>query len=116
VDLQGATLLASRSGRAWAAPEFGRFLAWADAQDPDLAMGWRLLVATGMRQGEAPALRSGEVDVDAGRLAVRRSVGVATAMGAGERLVEARPRRGGLGVVELDAGTVTASAEASSPS
>jgi hypothetical protein len=27
--------------QAWTAPELGRFLRWADAQDPDLAMGWR---------------------------------------------------------------------------
>src|SRR3954470_5609520 len=39
--------------QAWTAPELFRFLRWADAQDPDLAMGWRLLAATGMRRGEA---------------------------------------------------------------
>src|SRR3712207_9062217 len=31
--------------QAWTAPELGRFLRWADQQDPDLAMGWRLLAA-----------------------------------------------------------------------
>ena len=34
--------------QAWTAPELARFLGWAAAQDPDLAMGWRLLAATGM--------------------------------------------------------------------
>ncbi len=34
--------------QAWTAPELGRFLGWIAAQDPDLAMGWRLLAATGM--------------------------------------------------------------------
>src|SRR3954447_26908729 len=29
--------------QAWTAPELARFLRWADQQDPDLAMGWRLL-------------------------------------------------------------------------
>jgi integrase len=43
--------------QAWTAPELGSFLRWADAQDLDLAMGWRLLAATGMRRGEALALR-----------------------------------------------------------
>ncbi|MGY1640669.1 hypothetical protein ACI782_05980 [Geodermatophilus sp. SYSU D00703] len=39
-------------------------------------MGWRLLAATRMRRGEALALRWRAVDLDAARLAVRRSVGV----------------------------------------
>jgi hypothetical protein len=33
--------------QAWTAPELGRFLRWADAQNLDLAMGWRLLAVTG---------------------------------------------------------------------
>ena len=33
--------------QAWTAAELGRFLAWANAEDPDLAMGWRLLAVTG---------------------------------------------------------------------
>jgi integrase len=86
----------------------GRFLRWADAQDLDLAMGWRLLAATGMRRGEALALRWWDVDLDAGRLAVRRSVGVVKAKGAGERLVEGPTKTGRSRVVDLDAGTVAA--------
>ncbi|WP_369134966.1 hypothetical protein [Modestobacter sp. I12A-02662] len=42
--------------QAWTADELGRFLRWAEARDPDLAMDWRLLAATGMRRGEALAL------------------------------------------------------------
>ncbi|MBN1092720.1 hypothetical protein JKP75_09240 [Blastococcus sp. TML/M2B] len=44
--------------QAWTAAELGRFLSWAEAYDEDLAIGWRLLAATGMRRGEAlaPAL------------------------------------------------------------
>jgi integrase len=108
VDSDEATLLSSRSSRAWTAPELGRFLRWADAQDPDLAMGWRLLAATGMRRGEALALRWRDVDLDAGRLAVRRSVGVVKTKGAGERLVEGSTKTGRSRVVDLDAGTVAA--------
>src|SRR3954471_12326440 len=62
--------------QAWTAAELGRFLGWAEARDPDLAMGWRLLAATGMRRGEVLALRWRDIDLDAGRLAVRRSLGV----------------------------------------
>ncbi len=38
--------------QAWTAPERGRFPGWGDARDPDLAMDWRLLAATGL-----PAVR-----------------------------------------------------------
>ena len=85
-----------------------RFLRWADAQDPDLAMGWRLLAATGMRRGEALAPRRRDVDLDLGRLAVRRSVGVVKDEGAGERHVEGPTKTGRSRVVDLDAGTVAA--------
>ena len=94
--------------QAWTAPELARFLSWADAQDPDLALGWRLLAATGMRRGEALALRWRDVDLEAGRLAVRRSVGVVKIKSAGERLVEGPTKTGRSRVVELDAGTVAA--------
>jgi integrase len=94
--------------KAWTAPELGRFLGWADAQDRDLAMGWRLLAATGMRRGEALALRWRDVDLDAGRVAVRRSVGVVKAKGAGEQLVEGPTKTGQSRVVDLDAVTVAA--------
>jgi integrase len=94
--------------QAWTAPELARFLRWADQQDPDLAMGWRLLAATGMRRGEALALRWRDVDLDAGRLAVRRSIGVVKDKGAGERLVEGPTKTGQSRVVDLDARTVAA--------
>src|SRR3954470_2246018 len=61
---------------AWTAPELARFLRWADDHDSDAAIGWRLLAYTGMRRGEALALRWRDVDLDAARLAVRRSFGV----------------------------------------
>ncbi len=72
------------------------------------SLGWRLLAATGMRRGEALAPRWRDVDLDAGRLAVRRSVGVVKAKGAGERLVEGPTKTGRSRVVDLDAGTVAA--------
>ena len=53
----------------------------------DTAMGWRQVAFTGMRRGVALALRWRDVDLDARRIAVRRSVGVAKAKGEGERLV-----------------------------
>ncbi|MCU1671104.1 MAG: Integrase [Blastococcus sp.] len=94
--------------QAWTAPELARFLAWADDYDRDLAMGWRLLAATGMRRGEALALRWRDIDLDGGRLAVRRSVGVVKQKGAGEDLLEGPTKTGRSRVVDLDAGTVAA--------
>jgi integrase len=61
-----------------------------------------------MRRGEALALRWRDVDLDAGRLAVRRSVGVVKDKGAGEQLIEGPTKTGQSRVVDLDAGTVAA--------
>ncbi|SDG07651.1 Site-specific recombinase XerD [Blastococcus aurantiacus] len=94
--------------QAWTASELVRFLGWADGDDRDLAMGWRLLAATGMRRGEALALRWRDIDLDAGRLAVRRSVGVVKSKGAGEQLIEGPTKTGRARVVDLDSGTVAA--------
>src|SRR4051812_19148488 len=68
---------------AWTAPELARFLRWAEEHDADAAIGWRLLAYTGMRRGEALALRWRDVDLDAGRIAVRRTLGVVKTKGQG---------------------------------
>ena len=94
--------------QAWTATELTRFLSWAEKRDSDMAMGWRLLAYTGMRRGEALALRWRDVDLDTGRLAVRRSVGVIKAPGMGEELVEGPTKTGQSRVVDLDSGTVAA--------
>jgi integrase len=62
-------------------------------------MGWRLLAVT-------PRWR--DVDLDASRLVVRRSVGVVENQGAVEQLVEGPTKAGEERVVDLDAGTVVA--------
>jgi integrase len=92
--------------QAWTAPELGRFLGWADARAWDLATGWRLLAATGLRRSEALALRWRDFDLDAGRLAVRRSGGVVKTKGAGEHLVEGPTKTGRSRVVDLASGSV----------
>jgi integrase len=93
---------------AWTAPELARFLNWAGEHDSDIAMAWRLLACTGMRRGEALALRWRDVDLDAARVAVRRSVGVVKDKGQGEQLVEGVTTTGQSRVVDLDAGTIAA--------
>jgi integrase len=94
--------------QAWTAPELSRFLHWAEARDPDLAMGWRLLAATGMRRGEALALRWPDVDLEAGRLQVRRSLSTVKTKSAGEQLVEGPTKTGQARVVDIDADTIAA--------
>jgi integrase len=59
-----------------------------------------------MRRGEALALRWRDVDLDAGRIAVRRSVGVVKTKGCGEQVVEGPTKTGQSRVVDLDASTV----------
>jgi hypothetical protein len=84
----------------WAAtkaPELARFLRWADDHDSGAGTGWRLLAYTGIRRGAALALRWRDVDLDAGRIAVRRSVGVVKTKGQGEPPVEGAPRPGSHG-------------------
>ena len=92
--------------QAWTALELARFLRWADDRDSDAGMAWRLLAYTGMRRGEALALRWRDVDLDAGRVAIRRSLGVVSTKGQGEQLVEGTTKTGQSRVVDLDAGTV----------
>jgi integrase len=77
---------------AWTAPELARFLRWADDHDSDAAIGWRLLAYTGMRRGEALALRWRDVDLDAARLAVRRSFGVVRTRAPVRNWSKAQPR------------------------
>jgi len=88
--------------RAWDAEQARAFLAHVE---PDrLAAMWRLFVATGMRRGEVAGLRWIDVDLDAGRLAVRSTrVLVYTDV----QVVEPKTRRSRR-AVSLDAGTVDA--------
>jgi integrase len=70
-------------------------------------MRWRLLAATGMRRGEALALRwRTSTWTPAGSRPAAASA--SSAEGAGERLVEGTTKTGRSRVVDLDAGTVTA--------
>jgi integrase len=87
---------------AWTAPELARFLRWADEHDCDAGMGGRLLSFTGMRRGQALALRWRDVDLDVKRIAVWRSVGVVKTRGEGERLTEGATKTGQSRVVDLE--------------
>ena len=64
---------------------------------------WTLLAMTGMRRGEALALRWRDVDLDAGTVSVRRSAGVVRVKGEGAAIVEGDTKSGKPRVVDLDA-------------
>jgi len=56
----------------WSAPEVSQFLSSVEVHR--LGPAFRLLAATGMRRGEVLGLKWDSVDLDAGRLSVRRSL------------------------------------------
>jgi integrase len=84
--------------RCWTARELALFLSETDHHP--LSLAWRLAAMTGMRRGEVLGLRWKDVDLDARRLLVTRSVVV-----VGNDAVESTPKNGRARVVDLDAGT-----------
>ena len=90
----------------WTAAQLSTFLVWALEHRPDIAPVWRLLAYTGMRRGELLALRWREVDLDAGRLQVRRSRSGYRDKGQGMVIHEGSTKTGRGRVVDLDPETV----------
>lgn len=91
----------------WTADQLGTFLSWAaDNADAEQRTVWLVLVATGMRRGEALALRWKDVDLDGRTVSVRRSVGVIKTKGQRQEIVEGTTKTGKSRVIDLDAGTV----------
>jgi integrase len=94
--------------QCWTAPQLASFLRWADDHNRADATAWRVLALTGMRRGEALALRWRDLDVDGARLSVRRSVGLVRTKGEGAKFVEGTTKSGKERVVDLDPRTVGA--------
>jgi integrase len=76
------------------------------AEQSRLHPAWTLLAMTGMRRGEALALRWRNVDLDAATLSVRRSAGVVRVKGEGASIAEGGTKSGKPRVIDLDASTV----------
>jgi integrase len=91
--------------QAWTASQLAAFLRWADAKSP-LAVLWHALSMTGMRRGEALALRWRDIDLDAGTVSIRRSAGMIRNAGEGAGVVEGDTKSGKPRVVDLDPATV----------
>ncbi len=90
----------------WTGPQLAAFLGWAGEHAPEHLPAWHLLAYTGMRRGELLALRWRDVDLDAGRVAVRRSVGVVKVEGRGKQLLEGPTKGKRARTVDLDEQTV----------
>jgi integrase len=69
-------------------------------------MLWHTLAMTGMRRGEALALRWRDVDLEAGTLRVRRSAGMVRNAGEGAAVPEGDTKSGKPRVIDLDEGAV----------
>ncbi|HZJ28141.1 MAG TPA: site-specific integrase, partial [Acidimicrobiia bacterium] len=86
----------------WSPEEAKQFLAYVGGDR--LAAMWRLFLATGMRRGEVAGLRWIDVDLDAGRVAVRH-----TRVLVYDQAIISEPKtRRSRRVVSLDEGTVHA--------
>ena len=92
--------------KTWSGQEVRAFLSWSKASGDLDWVAWTLAAVTGCRRGELLALRWKDVDLDAGRLSIRRAVGVIKHHGAHEEIVEGTPKSGRARVVDLDEATV----------
>ena len=89
----------------WTAAQLGTFLTWSAANSP-LHTAWHLLAMTGMRRGEELALRWRNVNLDAGTIAIRRSVGVVRNKGKGSAVTEGPTKTCKPRVIDIDPDTV----------
>jgi integrase len=89
----------------WTAGQLAAFLSWA-AEHAVRHVLWHVLAATGMRRGEALALRWRDVSLDAGTVSVRRSAGVVRNRGEAPQFVEGDTKTGKPRMVDLDPATV----------
>jgi integrase len=90
----------------WTAAQLAAFLGWASGRADNFAL-WHVLAYTGMRRGEALALRWRDIDLEAATVRIRRSAGMVRVAGEGAGVVEGDTKSGKPRLVDLDAGTVT---------
>jgi integrase len=105
-----ATPPTAREARApemqcWTAGQLAAFLRWAEGKSQGHVL-WHVLAHTGMRRGEALALRWRDIDLDAGTVSIRRSAGMVRNVGQGAGVVEGDTKSGKPRVVDIDPATV----------
>jgi integrase len=89
----------------WTAGQLAAFLSWAGERSEHHAL-WHVLASTGMRRGEALALRWRDVNLAGGTVSVRRSAGLVRNRGEAPELVEGDTKSGKPRLVDLDEMTV----------
>jgi integrase len=89
----------------WTAGQLRRFLEWAESKSHMFVL-WFLLAHTGMRRGEALALRWRDIDLDAGTVSVRRSVGITRVKGKKGVIREGPTKTTRPRVIDIDPATV----------
>lgn len=92
----------------WDAEELRGFLDWTAAREDELRPAWLLLAMTGVRRGEALALRWRDVDFDNGTISVQRSAALVKVKGEGERIVIGPTKSGKPRVIDVDPQTLAA--------
>jgi integrase len=97
---------ASPEMRTWTGAELARFLDWAKVRDEELQPAWLVLAMTGMRRGEALALRWGDIDFTSGTISVRRAVSLIRNKGVVGEIVVGPPKSGKPRVVDIDEQTL----------
>lgn len=90
----------------WTGPQLSTFLTWCRTTGAGQTVAYHVLAYTGARRGEVLALRWRDLDLEAARLSIRRSVGVVKVKGEPERLVEGLTKSARARVIDLDQGTV----------
>ena len=89
--------------RPWTAAQLAAFLCWS-GEHSGLHAAWHVLAMTGIRRGELLALRRRDLDLDAGTISVRRSVGVVKTWGEPEQISEGPTKTGKPRVIDVDPG------------
>lgn len=96
----------------WTASHLRKFLDWSRADKANTGrwpyMLWLLLAYTGMRRGEALALRWRDIDLDAATVSIRRSVRIVRLKGKKATLREGPTKTAKPRVIDLDPFTVAA--------
>ena len=91
--------------QCWTAGQLAAFLGWSAEHSQGRAL-WYVLAHTGMRRGEALALRWRDADLDGGTLRIRRSAGMVRVAGESAEVTEGDTKSGKPRMIDLDPGTV----------